>query len=410
MTLTYTAENLTEFLSRIKKIEAKWDDARDDDAVGLWFRGCQKSQWSLVPNLYRTIHKATNDDDEEEDDIREEFIRRALVLTSYKPENSWEWYFLMQHYGAPTRLLDWTDSALLGLYYGVKDNEGLHHSAVWVLDPWWLNEQVLGEPEVLPPASFGLIKADEKRYRPWLPDRFDPKHRLRKRLPVAIYPNHFDRRIAAQRSCFTIHGLRRESLDVLFPKSRDHIAKIVIPSYAAEDIRQELGDLGIDEVTIYPDLQGLGISVRKSSLEESRIQPHEKLYTRLRPSKIHGVGVFSIRPIKKGTLLFSHDSDEMMWVKEDELPKRGYLRTFYKDFAVWKNGRCGCPPHFHRLTMSWYLNDPPKGKEPNVICDANYDFRARRDIKPDEELTVDSKLYSDHAENRHPKKARSFRK
>ena len=259
---------------------------------------------------------------------------------------------------------------------------------------------MLGKAEVLPPGSPGLAKADTERYRRWLPDRFDVKERLKVKLPVAVFPNHFDRRISAQRSCFTIHGLWREGLDELFPDLKDHIAKITIPSYATEDIHQELDDYGIDEVTIYPDLQGLGIAVRWNFSPKSAVDPHRELYTRLQPSKIDGVGVFAIKKIKKGTRLFYEDLDEMLWVKADDLPKQKQLRKFYEDFAIWKNGRCGCPKHFHRLTMSWYLNDPPKGQKPNVECDENYEFRALRDIKLGDELTVDSHTYSDHAESK----------
>ncbi len=395
MTLTYSAETLTDFAARIKEIREKWDDPKSDDSAGLWFRGLQKSCWPLIPNLYRLLDKNTKVH-EEEDDIRENFIKRAPSLTAYKPDNAWEWYFLMQHYGAPTRLLDWTENPQLGLYFAVKDNEGLHDAAVWIIDPWWLNDRVLGKAEVLPPGSPGLAKSDAQRYRPWLPDRFDVKLRLKKKLPVAVFPNHFDHRIAAQRSCFTIHGLRREGIEKLFRGPRDHLAKIVIPSYATEDIRDELDDYSIDEATIYPDLQGLGAAVRRNFLQKSAVAPHDDLYTRIRPSPIHGVGVFAIRNIKKGTPLFSEDFDEMLWVKEGDLPKQKHLREFYDDFGVFKNGRCGVPKHFHRLTMSWYLNDPKKGERPNVACNENYEFRASRDIKPDEELTVDSTSYSNH--------------
>src|ERR1700733_12193883 len=194
MILTYTAETLTDFGSRIKDVIAKWDDPRSDNEVGLWFRGSQKSQWPLVPSLYRLLDKGTKVH-EEEDDLREDFVKRAPSLTAYKPDNPWEWYFLMQHYGAPTRLLDWTENPQVGLYFAVKDSEGLHDAAVWVIDPWWLNYRVLGEAEVLPPGSPGLAKSDAKRYRPWLPDRFDAKLRLKKNLPVAVFPNHFDHRI-----------------------------------------------------------------------------------------------------------------------------------------------------------------------------------------------------------------------
>ena len=312
----------------------------------------------------------------------------------------------MQHYGAPTRLLDWTEDPQIGLYFAVKDNEGLQDAGVWVLDAWLLNKQVLGKSEVLPPGSAGLSATDVRKYRPWLPDRFDAEHRLRKKLPVAIYPNQFDRRIAAQRSCFTVHGIQTESLDELFPKLDCLLAKIVIPAYATERVRDELEDYGIDEATIYPDLEGLGKCVARWLPSDERT-PHEALYTRLQPSPIDGVGVFAIRNIKKGTQIFSGDSDEIRWIRAEDLPKEDYLREFYKKFAIVKNGndgrpkRYGCPPNFHRLTMSWYLNDPKTGEVPNVTCDENYEFWSAQNIRRGEELTVDSTTYSDHANAKH---------
>ena len=127
------------------------------------------------------------------------------------------------------------------------------------------------------------------------------------------------------------------------------------------------------------------------------------MFTRLKPSSIHGVGVIAIRNIKKGTRLFAQDSDEMLWVEANRLPKDKQLLQLYDDFAVVKNGkharpkRYGCPTHFQRLTMSWYLNEPKPGEKPNVRCDENYEFIALRNIRNGEELTVDSTTYSDHA-------------
>lgn len=402
MTQSYTAKTLRQFIKRIEKISEVWESKKEGEP-GLWFRGLRNSNWPLIPKLYRP-QEPIKDLLKAEDEIREEFVRRAPALTSYQPANVWEWYFLMQHYGAPTRLLDWTENPQIGLYFAVKDTDSFNDAAVWVVDPWWLNKSVLGEDEVLPAGSPGLVKKDAKRYRPWLPDRFDAKAKLTTELPVAIYPTQFDARIAAQRSCFTIHGRRRASLNELFFKSTDHLAKIVIPSYATAHIRTELDDYGIDEATIYPGLEGLGKCVSRHWLPDDDEQlPHEGIFTRLKPSSIHGVGVIAIRNIKKGTRLFAQDSDQMLWVEANRLPKNKQLRQLYDDFAVVKNGkdgrpkRYGCPTHFQRLTMSWYLNEPKPGEKPNVRCDESYEFIALRNIKDGEELTVDSTTYSDHA-------------
>ncbi len=403
MTQTYVAETLLQFMERLKQIEKVWESKRDGEP-SLWYRGARKSTWPLIPKLYRprrSIKELLSDEDE----IREEFVRRAPGLTTHKPANAWEWYFLMQHYASPTRLLDWTENPQIGLYFAVKDSDGLHHAVVWVLDPWWLNGRVLGNKyaEVLPAGSAGLSEKDAQRYQPWLPDRFDAKAKLTTELPVAIYPTQFDKRIAAQRACFTVHGHRRAPLDELFPKPTDHLARIVVPSYATDAIRDELDDYGIDEASIYPDLEGLGKVVSRNWLPDNDdLSPHKGVLARLKPSPIHGVGVFAIRAIKKRTRLFSKDSDEIRWIEADRLPKDKQLRKLYEDFAIVKEGkdghptRYGCPCHFDRLTVSWYLNDPSPGKKPNVRCDENYDFWALHDIKEGEELTVDSGTYSDH--------------
>lgn len=333
MVPTYTAKHLPGFIKCLERIKQDWESKKDGEP-GLWFRGSRISSWTLVPNLYRSylpVKKLL----ETEDEIREEFVRRAPSLTSYNPRNAWEWYFLMQHYSAPTRLLDWTEDPQIALYFALKNSKGYHDAAVWILDPWRLNEMVLGDDEVLPPGSDGLSNADILKYKAWLPDRFDAKQRLKKKLPIAVFPNQFDRRISAQRSCFTVHGAQKDSLERLFPRAQQLFAKIVIPAYAVEDLRGELEDNAIDEATIYPDLEGLGKCVA-NWLPEREDTPHDNLYTRLNPSTIEGVGVFAITDIKKGTVLFSGDSDEMRWVRASDLPRKPALREFYKRFAVVK--------------------------------------------------------------------------
>lgn len=125
--------------------------------------------------------------------------------------------------------------------------------------------------------------------------------------------------------------------------------------------------------------------------------PHHKVYTRLRSSKIHGVGVFSITNIKKGTFLFYGDDEDMVWIEKQEVSKLpAEIRKLYDDFCVIKDDQYGCPKNFNQLTVAWYLNEPKPSEKPNVGCNNDYEFFALRDIKKGEELTVDYSTYSEY--------------
>lgn len=126
--------------------------------------------------------------------------------------------------------------------------------------------------------------------------------------------------------------------------------------------------------------------------------PHENVYTRLKPSTIHGVGVFAIRTIPKGTSIFPHDSQRVVWVTKNEIKHlRGDVRRLYDDFCIVKDkGRTyGCPSNFSLMTIAWFLNEPPHGQEPNVGCHRGYAFYALRDIAAGEELTVNYATFSE---------------
>jgi len=123
--------------------------------------------------------------------------------------------------------------------------------------------------------------------------------------------------------------------------------------------------------------------------------PHDGVYARLRPSRIHGIGVFAIRKIKKGTYVFPDDKAPMVWLEGGVLKNLpSEVKRLYEDFCVIKGGGklYGCPKSFNQLTVSWYLNS---SKHPNMGCDVNYEFYALRDIKSGEELTVDYATYSE---------------
>lgn len=389
--------SVEEFIREIAKLRDEWFP---DDCLVPWCRGQERAEWDLVPKLYRSVPE---DDLDIEHEIREEFATRAPALSDYVKlsDNSilynWESYFVMQHYGAPTRLLDWTESALVALYFAVRANDGNFNAAVWALDAWWLNKKVIKADEVIPPADPGTMNSDREKVAPWLPDRFKKGKRGKlPPLPIAVFPTHTMRRISAQRSCFTIHGAERNGFDTLTKGRRSSaLVKFEIPSWEVLQIRRTLGSCGVDDTSIFPDLEALCRAVSTNWITQSEDLPHDGVYARIRRSGTHGVGVFALKNIKKGTKVFGSDNIGMVWIEEKRiarLPKE--VRKLYADFGVLKDGRYGCPPCFNQLTPAWYLNDSKTA--PNVRCDANYDFFALRDIKAGEELTADYSKYSEN--------------
>src|SRR5262249_21283944 len=122
--LEITANSLTEFLAATQAFHDDWWD--DDPMNPLWFRGQGDASKPLQPPLYR---QETGDLDENE--TRYEFERRAIQFPMIRtPTSDWEWYFLMQHYRSPTRLLDWSEGALLGLHFALSSNDGTVDAAV----------------------------------------------------------------------------------------------------------------------------------------------------------------------------------------------------------------------------------------------------------------------------------------
>ncbi|MEA3001293.1 MAG: uncharacterized protein QOH81_81 [Sphingomonadales bacterium] len=119
--------------------------------------------------------------------------------------------------------------------------------------------------------------------------------------------------------------------------------------------------------------------------------PHEQVYVRLGLSAVHGIGVFAIRRIPRGTNIFANDAVEMVWVEKAALEAADPTpaeRALYVDFGIHRGERIGCPVNFHNLTPGWYLNQPAPDEQPNVASDEAFSFTAARDIEEGEELTI----------------------
>lgn len=100
----------------------------------LWFRGHTSLTWKLQP----AVHRGYNSEDERS--FFNEFYQRALIRYDKCPEKMdfAGWLALMQHYGLPTRLLDWSKSPLVAAYFATQNlrySDATEDACVWMLVP-----------------------------------------------------------------------------------------------------------------------------------------------------------------------------------------------------------------------------------------------------------------------------------
>ncbi len=136
--------------------------------------------------------------------------------------------------------------------------------------------------------------------------------------------------------------------------------------------------------------------------------PHDGVYARIGPSRIHGVGVRAIRDIPTGTLVFRGESERVAWVSRAavrRLPKA--MRALYEDFGMVSGDQLGVPPNLNMLSVGWYVNHSDR---PNVEAGDDARFRALRRIRKGEELTADYQTFVDEALPFRPVRSRRARK
>jgi len=256
MTLKNSVATLSEYAEWVEGAACSF--TKNGEVDQPWFRGAGSKTHTLVPGLYRSeAGRQPLTDDE----LRSEFMRRGLPLViRHPPKNDWEWYFLMQHYRAPTRLLDWTEGALVALYFALASYSSMPEAArtapvVWALNPTRLNVHA-GIGELVPGSDWDEIRA-------YLPPCYTGEQLPK--LPAAMDPSLIDARMLVQQSHFTIHGSDQRGFEQIGPfMDNGTLLRVTIDLDIWElgNWQQQLQYLGMKETTIFPDLEGLARELR----------------------------------------------------------------------------------------------------------------------------------------------------
>jgi len=197
------------------------------------FRG-QREDWELSPKIARIIPKGSTSLLEAESKMLDDFKRTARPFLGIVPKNDWEWLALAQHHGMATRLLDWTTNPLAALWFAVEKPATTDFGIVWAFDA----------PEV---------------------DIIMPKH-VNGNIPFAgpktkvFQPEISTARIQSQNGWFTVHKyVVSKRRFISFEKNssyRKYLLKIKVPSAFFNDLRYQLDRLGINRLSLFPDLEG----------------------------------------------------------------------------------------------------------------------------------------------------------
>lgn len=215
----------------------------------VWFRGQSKSEWSLVPKLQRGDVKCSA-----EVYLISRFKQNATLLLQQRPKDDFEWLFLMQHHSMPTRLLDWSESPLVGMYFAVTENRD-DEGALWVLLPTVLNEKSNYRPDY----PHEIPSFEDVHLQNYLPETVASERRSRL-FPIAALAPRNSPRMQSQQGVFTIS--HRDPIPVEDAGAdgavRDHAWRYLIPPAAKPRLQKELRILGITRFQLFPELDSLG--------------------------------------------------------------------------------------------------------------------------------------------------------
>lgn len=209
----------------------------------MWYRGQESNpNWKLRPKIRRGFLA------EQEHSFSAMFLQEAPLRypNAPSPYDLPRWLTIMQHYGLPTRLLDWTQSPLVAAYFALNnDNDGV----IWGLYPFRLNQLEAGIDRVQ------TIRSEE--IEPFVRGAFSAEDCPSQAR--AIYGETIDIRMLVQQSTFTIHG----GIDSLedHPKADEFLVRFVLDPDTHLEMGFELLHCGMTPAHLFPDLENLARTI-----------------------------------------------------------------------------------------------------------------------------------------------------
>ena len=260
----FNSSNMAPAFSTIRLNE--WNDLRlllDEFSENWVFRGQSDAGWALQNAIERTdfvqLHHSV------EAEFVAEFQRgaRNYLTRDQIPEHLIEWLALMQHHGAPTRLLDFTKSPFIAAYfaYEISDIVASEYISLWAINIHYLKRRALEELGRLYPDE---LKDKDSFIHEKLFERIFYENR--EPLVFPVEPFRMNRRYSLQQSIFVSTGVAAvpfmEQLRFLGPEMKGAVVKIELPSALRKPVLRELQRMNLHRASLFPDLDGYAASLR----------------------------------------------------------------------------------------------------------------------------------------------------
>jgi hypothetical protein len=260
-------DSFKDYVALIEKLQSRAKNS-------LWFRGCGKQNHLLVPSLYRHRTVKNKDGIEKlERELMTRFRQRSIPLHNRPLTDEWDTLFFMQHYGIPTRLLDWTENPFIAFYFAVTSatfkavrKSGSEptlkfssDAAIWILDPVAWNNHALRQQSY----DGGVLTPGDAALHPYKPmTKFKDMYVD----AVALYGAHNSPRIVAQRGVFTIFGQKTVPMEQAFVTEKypaSCLLKVNLERGVLPRMRSSILSQGITESVVFPDLDGLAREMKR---------------------------------------------------------------------------------------------------------------------------------------------------
>ena len=219
----------------------------------FWFRGQPKAEYDLAPSALRYPDPLRRDAALGLVADMKRFLEMKLQRPP-APEDHLGWMQVAQHYGLPTRLLDWTQNAAVALYFACCE-DGASDGLVAILNPIELNQKL----DRTFPRIFDAQR-DANLIAPYF--RLGGKTNPRGKHTIAINPTWNTERMAIQQGVFTLHGSRRFGLD---RREASSLTYVPVLKEHKESLLYELERVGIGEMFIFPEPEHVCSHLRRAA-------------------------------------------------------------------------------------------------------------------------------------------------